>query len=143
MILEEKQQDLFTVNYKDEYALCHCVSADLAMGKGIAVLFRDKFGGIAELRSQKPSVGKICSLPSGSMQIYYLITKPTYWQKPTYDSLKASLESLREDMTSRGLSHLAMPKIGCGLDGLEWSKVKQIIEDVFLGTGIYILVCVK
>ena len=143
MIIEEKQQDLFAVNYKDQYALCHCVSADLAMGKGIAVLFRDRFGGVDDLRSQKPRVGMACSLPSGSMRIYYLITKPNYWHKPTYDSLKASLVTMRDDMTIRGLDHLAMPKIGCGLDGLDWPKVKQMIEEVFAGTNIYILVCIK
>jgi len=26
---------------------------------------------------------------------------------------------------------IAMPKIGCGLDKLDWSKVRSIIEDIF------------
>lgn len=38
---------------------------------------------------------------------------------------------------------LAMPRIGCGLDKLEWSKVKAIIEEVFADTDVEILVCVK
>lgn len=38
---------------------------------------------------------------------------------------------------------IAKPKIGCGLDKLEWSKVKAIIEEVFADTDIEILVCVK
>lgn len=37
--------------------------------------------------------------------------------------------------------YIAMPKIGCGLDKLEWSKVKAIIEEVFAGTDIEILIC--
>ena len=27
------------------------------------------------------------------------------------------------------IKYLAMPKIGCGLDRLQWGKVKEIIED--------------
>ena len=33
-------------------SLAHCVSADMHMGKGIAVLFKKKFGGIPELKKQ-------------------------------------------------------------------------------------------
>jgi hypothetical protein len=33
-------------------SLVHCVSADLRMEKGIAVAFKKKFRGVAELRSQ-------------------------------------------------------------------------------------------
>ena len=34
-----------------------------------------------------------------------------------------------------------MPKIGCGHEGLEWERVKEIIEEVFEDTDIEILVC--
>lgn len=37
----------------------------------------------------------------------------------------------------------AMPRIGCGLDRLQWDKVKTIIEEVFADTDVEILVCVK
>ena len=36
---------------------------------------------------------------------------------------------------------IAMPVIGCGLDRLDWSKVSDIIKDVFSDTDIEILVC--
>lgn len=82
---------------------------------------------------------------------YNLVTKKRYWQKPTYDSLKialinAKLYSLM--IADKGTKEpkpvrLAMPRIGCGLDRLEWSKVKEIIEEVFADTDIEILVCVK
>ena len=32
--------------------MAHCVSEDMHMGKGIAVLFKKKFGGVEELRKQ-------------------------------------------------------------------------------------------
>ena len=142
-MIHEEKRDLFSLDYRNEFSLCHCVSSDLAMGKGIAVLFRNTFGGIEKLRIQNPTVGGCCSLPSERMKIYYLITKPKYWNKPTYESLRDSLQCMRDDLVRSGIRRLGMPRIGCGLDGLEWSKVKDIIESVFKGTEIDIVVCVK
>lgn len=33
-------------------SLAHCVSEDLAMRKGVATLFKEKFGGVNELKTQ-------------------------------------------------------------------------------------------
>lgn len=48
--LEEVVGDLFSV--KENISLAHCVSADLAMQKGIAKLFKEKFNKVEELKSQ-------------------------------------------------------------------------------------------
>jgi hypothetical protein len=88
-------------------------------------------------------VGDICSLKSGEMRIYYLITKQKYWNKPTYKSLESSLGAMRDDMQARKYSRIGMPKIGCGLDGLVWAEVNQIIERVFSESGIDVVVCFK
>lgn len=82
---------------------------------------------------------------------FNLVTKEKYWQKPTYNSLKAVLinAKLYSLMVSdKGVKKpkpvkLAMPRIGCGLDRLQWDKVKAIIEEVFANTDVEILVCVK
>ena len=39
------------------------------------------------------------------------------------------------------ITKLAMPKIGCGLDRLQWDKVYDIICDVFKDTDVDILIC--
>lgn len=41
MLYSEVKKDLFLTD--DEYQLVHCISADFAMGKGIAVEFNKKF----------------------------------------------------------------------------------------------------
>ena len=46
----EVQGDLFSCPISSSMA--HCVSEDLAMGKGVATLFKEKFGGIRELKAQ-------------------------------------------------------------------------------------------
>lgn len=46
----EIKGDLFTC--PSTASLAHCVSEDMAMGKGVAVLFKKEFGGVGELRAQ-------------------------------------------------------------------------------------------
>lgn len=41
MEFREEKRDLFSV--PDDYYLAHCISADFAMGKGIAVEFNRRF----------------------------------------------------------------------------------------------------
>ena len=61
------------------------------MGAGIAVLFREKFGGIAELREQRPEIGGVCYLKREGRYIFYLVTKAGHPDKPTYQALQQSL----------------------------------------------------
>ena len=37
-------------------SLAHCVSEDMAMGKGVAVLFKKEFGGVGELKAQGTAI---------------------------------------------------------------------------------------
>lgn len=36
------------------------------------------------------------------------------------------------------IKYLGIPKLGCGLDKLQWKKVKEIIEEVFSDMDIEI-----
>lgn len=53
-----------------------------------------------------------------------------------------ALVSLLSKMKELKLTKLGIPKIGCGLDGLDWSNVKSLIMEIFAGSGIDILVCI-
>lgn len=57
-------------------------------------------------------------------------------------TLKMALQSLLQKMKEHNLTELGIPKIGCGLDGLDWSAVQQLITNVFTGSGICITVCI-
>mmetsp|Transcript_7694 Transcript_7694/g.18129 ORF Transcript_7694/g.18129 Transcript_7694/m.18129 type:complete len:237 (-) Transcript_7694:135-845(-) len=114
-------------------SLAHCVSEDLRLGKGIAKLFRDKFGGVDEMRRQSVKVGGVAVIrrPGGGAYVYNLVTKEKFWQKPTYDSLRKSLQAMAAHMRAHDVREIAMPRIGCGLDGLTWGSVRAVINEVF------------
>ncbi|XP_072356207.1 ADP-ribose glycohydrolase OARD1-like isoform X3 [Scyliorhinus torazame] len=130
--------DLFSCPEKD--ALAHCISEDCEMEAGIAVLFKKKYGCVEELQNQKKKTGEAAVLQKDQRYIYYLITKKMASDKPTYDDLQSSLRVMKDHCLSSGVSSISMPKIGCGLDNLEWDKVSAIIQEVFKDTNTTVTV---
>lgn len=123
--------------------LAHCISADGKMAAGIAKAVVRKFGRKAfreRVLEQKGEVGDAVAVPCGAIYVYNLITKEFYYQKPSYETLRKSLVSMRDHAVAGEIETIAMPRIGCGLDCLEWPKVRDIINDVFSGTEIAIKV---
>jgi len=52
--------DLFKAD--KSFSLAHCVSSDFKLGKGIAKIFRDKFGRVDELEESGAKVGGLAVL---------------------------------------------------------------------------------
>ena len=134
-IINEIHGDLFN---GPKSSLAHCVASDLKMGAGIAVLFKKKFKGLDKLKEQVPKVGSICVLERNSSYIYYLITKKYTKDYPTLDTIKSSLTEMRNHAVKHDIKSISMPRIGSGLDKLDWNDVKNIIIEVFTDTDIVI-----
>ncbi|XP_060651270.1 ADP-ribose glycohydrolase OARD1 [Drosophila nasuta] len=137
-VIKEINGDLFSAGA--EYSMCHCVAADLRMGKGIAVKFRNKFGQMAALQQQNVKPGGVAILQYQGRYIYNLITKQSSWGKPTYQLLHSSLSAMREHMLKHNVEKLALPRIGCGLDGLNWTKVKDMLREIFEADAVELVV---
>lgn len=90
---------------------------------------------------QRASAGGLAFLNIKGRFIYYLVTKALSRGKPTYDTMWSSLLCLKTHIKKNNVKKLAMPRIGCGLDRLDWDTVKQMIEFVFRTEDIDILVC--
>ena len=71
---------------------------------------------------------------------YHMITKTRYFHKPTYKALRASLLALKSHAETNNVSNISMPRIGCGLDQLNWQKVRDMIQDVFHGSIVQVTV---
>lgn len=135
-----KKGDLF--HMPREHCLVHCISADFALGAGIAKQFdriyhmrfklNNRYGDI----SQKERIGNTYLVDN----VFNLVTKERYFHKPTYETLTKCLVEMREIIQQLQIKKIAMPKIGCGLDRLQWGKVEQIIKDVFADMDVEIVV---
>jgi hypothetical protein len=141
MTIDIIEKDLFTIG--DDYYLAHCISADFALGAGIAKTFNSKYDMRFKLFNNYPNYiyrGGDALLVDN---VFNLVTKAKFFQKPTYESLTEALEMMKDKMISLNITKLAMPTIGCGLDRLQWSLVKYIIENVFTNTEVNIIICIK
>lgn len=143
MTYNEQQGDLFAEDVSNGSAFCHCISSDFALGAGIAAQFA-KMGVKKQLCEQYPRQwqgrGYCLFTETDGVFVGNLVTKHRYFHKPTLETLRQALEDLREQALERGLKKLAMPKIGCGLDKLEWIDVCEIIQEVFAEMNISIVV---
>lgn len=124
--------------FESDDNLVHCVSQDFHMGAGIALTFKSKFGHQQELRQANVPVGKCAVLTTDTRKIFYLVTKTKYWHKPTYKTLRNSLTSLATYCDKHQITTLSMPKIGCGLDRLSWSKVRKMIQEILINIDVTI-----
>lgn len=137
-----QKQNLFDKEIVDNYYLVHCISADFALGAGIAVEFNKLFNIKNKLQTLYPNYKfdkYDCILID---KVFNLVTKDKCWHKPTYGSMLNALIKLKKLCKDNNVTKLAMPIIGCGLDRLEWDKVEELIKQIFKDTEIEIRVCV-
>ena len=139
MTITIEKKALFTM--PQGYYLAHCISADFALGAGIAKVFDNvynmKFKLYRNYDNYEYHGGD--ALPIDN--VFNLVTKQKCWHKPTYDSLRESLEMMKEQLDFLGATKLAMPKIASGVDRLDWNRVYDIICEVFEDMDIEIVIC--
>lgn len=139
MTIREEQRDLFTV--PQGYYLAHCISADFALGAGIAKKFDEIYDMRFKLFKQYDGYaygGGDCIVVDN---VFNLVTKPKCYHKPTYESLKEALEAMKTYVVHFDINKIAMPHIASGLDRLQWGQVLEIIKEVFEDTDVDILIC--
>lgn len=139
MTITTENKDLFTMT--QGYYLAHCISADFALGAGIAKAFDNVYNMRFKLFRNYPAYQYNGGDALLVDNVFNLVTKHKCWHKPTYDSLRDALEMMREQLEFLDVTKLAMPKIGCGLDRLSWDQVYDIICEVFEDMDIEIVIC--
>ena len=139
MTITTEKRDLFTM--PQGYYLAHCISADFALGAGIAKVFDSvynmRFKLFRNYDNYEYDGGDALLVDN----VFNLVTKKKCWHKPTYESLREALEIMREQLDFIGATKLAIPRIASGLDRLEWFKVYEIICEVFEDTDVEIVIC--
>ena len=128
--LIELKGDLFTC--PNNFSLGYCISSDFHLKKGIAKDFLAKFHSTyQDLKMVKFGVGEVAVFNYDKRFVYNLVTKRFYYQKPTYTTLRCSLNKMRDHMLANNVTQLALPRLACGLDKLDWKTVKSMLVECF------------
>ena len=117
-ILNENDETTLQANT----AIAHCISADARMSKGFAETIFRRVNGLHEFcRRAKTTVGSALPYwdPESSNFIYNLVTKSKFFEKPTLNNLRVSLENIRGHALLNSITKTSMPNIGCGLNKLQ------------------------
>lgn len=125
--------DIFSL--KDVSSFAHGCNCAGAMGKGIALQFRQKFPRMYyeyKLLCKKGIFvpGDVFDFDYGNGHIYNLATQLTWRTKAKIEFIQTSMLKMFELATSEQVSKIAMPTIGAGLGGLVWTDVKNVICDI-------------
>lgn len=118
-------------------ALVNTVNTVGVMGKGIALMFKERF---PENFAAYEAACKAGEIKVGTMFVQsgaefdgprWIINFPTkqHWRQPTkLEWIESGLEDLKAIIRAKGIRSIALPPLGCGNGGLEWTEVRPLIE---------------
>lgn len=104
------------------------------MGKGVALQFKDRYPEMFEEYRAACEVGEIqpgklhvWRAPNGETVVNFP-TKRHWKEKSRYEDIDSGLEALHEYLEPLGNVKVALPALGCGHGGLDWTKVSEKIK---------------
>jgi O-acetyl-ADP-ribose deacetylase (regulator of RNase III) len=118
-------------------ALINTVNEVGVMGKGIALMFREAFPENARVyeaacKAGEVRVGKMLAVKERDLTgERWIINFPTkkHWRHPSkLEWVREGLKDLARVIREKGIRSVAVPPLGCGNGGLEWSQVRREIE---------------
>ena len=133
MIQFIERGDIFNIKDVNSYAHgCNCAGA---MGKGIALQFKNKYPKMySEYRAMCKdglfNPGDVFDYNYGNGHIYNLGTQVSWKTKARLEYNENSVGRMLELAASDNVTKIALPAIGAGLGGLNWNDVKEILNRV-------------
>lgn len=124
------------------YYLAQGISRDLNFKVGLPALFEKTYNlkeKLAANYDEEIEIGEVYLIDN----VYSLVVKDSSYDRPDRDVLMDALVELRDQMEEDMVTKLAIPKLCCGRNGLEWDDVKAMISFVFGDSDVQILVCVQ
>lgn len=137
-------KDIFKSNAQILVNPVNCVGV---MGKGLAKQFREKFPALYEdyksackHKVLKPGYSMLYHDAGTNQWVANLATEDHWKNGASEHWISQSLRNLRDDIArTRGYFHperfesVAIPRIGCGLGGLDWNNIRPLIINELKG----------
>ena len=108
----------------------NCISADARMSKGFADFLSHRIPGLrSTCRKARLFTGQVFPFcdSTGKRYIYNLVTKERYCDKLNLSTPSKRLESMKTHASMNCVSTIAIPKLGCGLDQMNWQEVVKLL----------------
>jgi O-acetyl-ADP-ribose deacetylase (regulator of RNase III) len=128
-------------------ARVNTVNCKGVMGAGVALAFKQRYPEMFKDYAAKCRRGQI---RPGKVDVWktlagdWVINFPTkrHWREPSrYEDIRTGLQDLRSYLELQGKITVTLPALGCGHGGLDWNRVKHMIEvelDALKEASIYV-----
>ena len=130
-------------NLHQPNSIGHCISADARRSKGFADFLSHRIPGLkSTCRRARLFMGQVYPFwdSTGKRYIYNFVTKERFYDKPNLSALSKTLEATRIHASTNGRCTVAIPKLGCGLDQMNWQEVVKLLRDIFVSADVQIVV---
>jgi O-acetyl-ADP-ribose deacetylase (regulator of RNase III) len=116
------------------------------MGAGVALAFKKRYPDMFREYQLECMANRVVP---GRLHVWkgrdgeWVINLPTKrdWQDPSrYEDIASGLEALRSYLSGQGAISVALPALGCGHGGLDWSRVSAMIKEALSGLDAHIFV---
>jgi len=130
-------------------ALVNTVNTVGVMGKGIALMFKERFAENYRLYSAACKAGEV---ETGKVHVTavneldgprWIVNFPTkrHWRSPSQMAwIAEGLQDLRRFLIENNVKSVAVPPLGAGNGGLKWPEVREQIVDVLSDLDVDVLV---
>jgi O-acetyl-ADP-ribose deacetylase (regulator of RNase III) len=110
---------------------CNCAGA---MGSGIAVEFKRRFPRMFDeyrvrCADGRFGLGDVFVWSEGEVTVYNLGTQEHWRKKAQLPALAKAVGRMVSLAEKGGITRIALPRIGAGLGGLDWPKVRAVLVD--------------
>jgi O-acetyl-ADP-ribose deacetylase (regulator of RNase III) len=113
--------------------LTNTVNCVGVMGAGVALEFKNRYPMMFDDYKAKCDRGEVQPgqpylWEDDSAQILNFPTKRDWRNDSVFQDIEDGLKQLANSYAAMGIQSIAMPALGCGLGGLDWSDVRALIE---------------
>jgi O-acetyl-ADP-ribose deacetylase (regulator of RNase III) len=110
---------------------CNCAGA---MGAGIAVEFKRRFPRMFDeyrvrCADGRFALGDVFVWNEGDVTVYNLGTQEHWRKKAQLAALSKAVTRMVSLAEKGGIERVALPRIGAGLGGLDWPKVRAVLKE--------------
>jgi len=111
------------------------------MGAGIAIEFQRRWPRmyeeyVARCADGRFGLGDVFPWTEGDVTVYNLGTQLHWRKKAQLPALAKALRKMVEMAPLAGIDRIGLPRIGAGLGGLDWMRVKRVLGEVGAETKV-------
>ncbi len=146
-MIRELESDLFDLEVD---AFAHGCNLSGIMNAGIAREFKARYPDMfmeynAYCRAGTFSLGDVHFYrpQDGRPNVINVGIQETTESRAIIEYVERGLEKIQESYGVWKINSIAMPRIGCGLGGLDWKDVRKVVERVFGSSDLSVVVASK